>query len=635
MEDKKKYICPQCGISLSSSYNLRIHTETRCSTEKNHICDICQSRFLTVHSLKTHIKSIHQEKKKFVCSHCGKPFASKGQLTVHERSHNKEKPFICKECGKAFSHRETLVTHSTIHTKIKPYACENCNHTFSCVGNLIKHRKVRPNTCGLPIFTNQKICKRAGVKCPKGKAPDIIVDSSNVQQDSVTSDIQTEIVLIQEEKQELPYDDHQYIVITESQNPSEADIQQNMKDFTKKEMEVFDFMSFDIRHVQEQDQQTENVQEQDQYTENEQKQEPDTENAQEMIVEELIDEPEYLDESFEGSYEAIEETNETDNIIEMIDDEFEILQYLTIDNDQFLCKLCPKIYSKRNISVKHLKKEHKIVLSNFNYDNTNRYRKPQKNQVWKCKYCPKKYTSAKTVERHEKVHGKDGNLIHKCTCCTLYFQTIEDMEDHQFQSHTDRLVCDIQDCLKRFDNPEKLFSHKKYSHSENKYQPKKYSFVCSVCGRNFNTKVALSDHERSDCGANPIYKCEHCERFYHSAGSLKVHMTVHTAELNYQCRFCQKKFRTKGQLTVHNRIHLMLKPFKCKFQDCKAEFAHRESLLTHHTIHTGIKRFECEKCLARFSCLSNLLAHRRSRRKDCSESRIQKVKNAETSLKAV
>ncbi|CAG9803055.1 unnamed protein product [Chironomus riparius] len=619
LEDKRKFICSQCGISLSSLYNLKIHTETRCSTEKNHICDICESKFLTIHSLKTHIKSIHQESNKFVCSHCGKSFASKGQLTVHERSHNKEKPFICEICNKAFSHRETLVTHSTVHTKIKPYACENCNQTFSCVGNLIKHRKVRPNTCGLPIFTNKKICKRAGVKCIKGKAPVIIVDSDslNVQQDPVnqiiTSDIQNEIVLVQEENQELPYNDHQYIVIAECQNPTEADIQSMKDDFTKKEMEVFDFMTFDMR----------NIQEQEQYIDNE----------QEMIVEELTDGSEYLDEDYEGKNPEIKTNME--NSSNNIDDANEILQYLTIANEQFQCKLCPKIYSKRNISIKHLKKEHKIVINSFNYDNANRYRKPQKNQVWKCKYCPKKYTSAKTVEKHEKVHGKDGNLIHKCTCCSLYFCTIDEMENHQFESHADRLVCDIEDCQKRFDHPEKLFSHKKYSHSEKKYQPKKYSFVCTVCGRNFNTKVALSDHERSNCGSNPIYKCEHCGNYYHSAGSLKVHLTVHSAELNYVCSFCQKKFRTKGQLTVHNRIHLMLKPFKCKFQDCKAEFAHRESLLTHHTIHTGIKRFECEKCLARFSCISNLLAHRRSRRKDCSESRIQKVKNSETSLKAV
>ena len=35
----KQYPCPVCGIGLSSSYNLKIHTETKCSTQKNYNCE--------------------------------------------------------------------------------------------------------------------------------------------------------------------------------------------------------------------------------------------------------------------------------------------------------------------------------------------------------------------------------------------------------------------------------------------------------------------------------------------------------------------------------------------------------------------------------------------------------------------
>lgn len=108
-------------------------------------------------------------------------------------------------------------------------------------------------------------------------------------------------------------------------------------------------------------------------------------------------------------------------------------------------------------------------------------------------------------------------------------------------------------------------------------------------GRNFNTRVALSDHERSNCGKNPIYRCQYCDKNYNSAGSLKTHLTIHTAELNYCCTFCAKKFRTKGQLTVHNRSHLNIKAFKCKFENCNSEFAYRESLLTHLSKSIDIK----------------------------------------------
>lgn len=92
--DKVKYPCHVCGTVLSSSYNLKTHLTTNCSTQKNFKCSTCNSKFLTQHSLKTH-KELHLGEKKFVCSWCGHRFLSKGQLKVHERSHTKEKSFVC------------------------------------------------------------------------------------------------------------------------------------------------------------------------------------------------------------------------------------------------------------------------------------------------------------------------------------------------------------------------------------------------------------------------------------------------------------------------------------------------------------------------------------------------------------
>lgn len=37
---RKQYPCLDCGTVLSSSYNLKIHNETKCSTEKNFICEV-------------------------------------------------------------------------------------------------------------------------------------------------------------------------------------------------------------------------------------------------------------------------------------------------------------------------------------------------------------------------------------------------------------------------------------------------------------------------------------------------------------------------------------------------------------------------------------------------------------------
>lgn len=67
-------------------------------------------------------------------------------------------------CNKGFAHRESLVTHSSLHTGVKPYVCQCCGQKFSCVGNLIKHRRVRPQSCGLPKYTNAKCAPRASTK---------------------------------------------------------------------------------------------------------------------------------------------------------------------------------------------------------------------------------------------------------------------------------------------------------------------------------------------------------------------------------------------------------------------------------------------------------------------------------------
>jgi KRAB domain-containing zinc finger protein len=127
-------------------------------------------------------------------------------------------------------------------------------------------------------------------------------------------------------------------------------------------------------------------------------------------------------------------------------------------------------------------------------------------------------------------------------------------------------------------------------------------------------------------------------------------MSIHTNTLDFECSFCSKQFRTKGQLTVHLRSHTKEKNFACSH--CSASFSHRESLLTHNSkfvqrqffenlkfnfllsaLHTGIKRFECSSCGRRFSCISNLISHRKSNKSSCGDSQIQKVTEAENSVR--
>lgn len=174
--------------------------------------------------------------------------------------------------------------------------------------------------------------------------------------------------------------------------------------------------------------------------------------------------------------------------------------------------------------------------------------------------------------------GPDGSLVHKCGCCRLFFGTEELRQQHEVFMHKDKLYC--KECDKMFKCPDSLVVHNQQAHIvlplttstastpttavTTSPQQRKYQYVCPRCGRKFSSKLALTDHERSKCGDSPVYKCNVCDKSYHSAGSLKTHSTVHTGELPHLCNFCGKAFRTQGQVKVHERKHNGEKPFQCE-----------------------------------------------------------------------
>lgn len=71
------------------------------------------------------------------------------------------------------------------------------------------------------------------------------------------------------------------------------------------------------------------------------------------------------------------------------------------------------------------------------------------------------------------------------------------------------------------------------------------------------------------------------------------------------------------------------------FQVCGKGFCHRQSLITHSTLHTGIKPFQCENCGSSFSCVGNLIKHRRTHSDTCGLIPLttHRVKNPTTKMK--
>lgn len=135
-------------------------------------------------------------------------------------------------------------------------------------------------------------------------------------------------------------------------------------------------------------------------------------------------------------------------------------------------------------------------------------------------------------------------------------------------------------------------------------------------GMSFGNKTYLNDHEKSDCGRTPIYKCEECGKTTSSKGSLKTHMKIHTGEKNHACNLCEKRFFNKTYLKIHIRTHTGEKPFQCDY--CDKRFVDNASKKLHSAVHTGIKRYVCYGCGDRFPSNSALHKHRNVRKDTCA-----------------
>lgn len=61
---------------------------------------------------------------------------------------------------------------------------------------------------------------------------------------------------------------------------------------------------------------------------------------------------------------------------------------------------------------------------------------------------------------------------------------------------------------------------------------------------------------------------------------------------------------------------------------CGKAFPYRESLVTHSSLHTGIKSYQCECCSRQFSCIGNLIKHRRTRPETCGLPKYKNIKCA-------
>ena len=87
-------------------------------------CPICAQSYSNKFNMQRHCSMIHLHLLRFVCEQCGKSLSSKQNHREHMYTHTGEKPFECKDCGARFRQCSQLSVHKRMHKKSLAQSCE-------------------------------------------------------------------------------------------------------------------------------------------------------------------------------------------------------------------------------------------------------------------------------------------------------------------------------------------------------------------------------------------------------------------------------------------------------------------------------------------------------------------------------
>lgn len=193
-----------------------------------------------------------------------------------------------------------------------------------------------------------------------------------------------------------------------------------------------------------------------------------------------------------------------------------------------------------------------------------------------------------------------------CTreCRHEHRQTHARQQEDRGSAPANTLLHPCMHCSASFPRPSQLLQHQRSEHAH-----KPSGFLCTACGRAFNSHSNLRIHLNVHTGARP-YTCSDCGKSFSQSGALKIHRRIHTGERPYSCGFCGRGFPHLAGVRAHQRTHTGEKPYHCG--ECGKCFTQSGALKIHTRIHTGERPFICSICGKGFSNRSGIRFHYRT-----------------------
>ncbi|XP_044727323.1 zinc finger protein 883-like isoform X2 [Chrysoperla carnea] len=262
------------------------------------------------------------------------------------------------------------------------------------------------------------------------------------------------------------------------------------------------------------------------------------------------------------------------------------------------CEKCNREHSNVWALSQHMRRKHRVKPIKCNKCNQKYYHpltlkrheqskhKPLVNHI--CNLCNKTFKSVKRLNNHNercpKLMGVHSDLEQFVTCHICGKLTRKQSIRNHLLIHKERhkVSCDI--CSKTFICKASFKKHIREVH-ENQIPDRKH--LCNICGYASSRVADLRRHLLTHSTERP-YVCEHCDKTYKTAESLKEHIShVHFDVRKYQCSFCSQAFHKRRTLVNHERRHTGEKPHKCEV--CGKGFAQNTALKIHTKIHTNSK----------------------------------------------